>query len=230
MLAKIEIVYISILRVVVLVAASLALIMSLYGVTRGLPALASMMGLSKPQTAGGGSLEQYIQEKKATVPPKPVKKGGDRLVRRTIIPAEATEAAEIYFNYLADPKAKTPSVDEWEDVILNAASNLDFTPADSEDFYKDNLSLAQQLKISKGKKLSVDQVREVISWNADRFRAQNTMELAKFQQSNAEGLRFLTFAAGAFLAFLLIIFTFLFVRVERNLRLVRTVREMPDEA
>jgi hypothetical protein len=229
LLARIEVAYLSILRVVVLIAATVALVITTVGIVRGIPALTDAAGVSRPSEASGSSLAEYIDEKKATVPPQAAKGSAPKQrANRKSIPAEVHEAAVIFHDYFAGTKdAAKVSTENWEDIVLAAASASGHVSYPA--FYSDNLALANQLKVSTGTKLSVSQVKELIVWNAHKLAQRNDMKVVEYDIATAKGWRALTVAAGSFLAFLLIIFTFLFVRVERNLRVVRTIREPAHE-
>lgn len=224
MLSRIENVYLAILRIVVLVAATVALIAAILGLVTGLPALSGMLGLSKPDAPYGGTLGEYIEAKRATVDAAESTSNGSSGVARKMIDPLVREAATEVQTYLkGQDGANKLKLADWEDMVIERGEAL---PTEmTTDYYADNLALIKQLRLSKGKKLSVQEVQELIAWNAGEFATAANINAVDYQMEQAEAQSRLTWAAGAFLLFLMVIFTFLFVKVERSLRLVRTVRE-----
>lgn len=83
------------------------------------------------------------------------------------------------------------------------------------------LRLAGQLKSSKGKPLTQEQVAELIDWHHRSFRESAIDIRQAAARDTASAWQWVVRAGQAFLLFTLIAFYFLLVRVERHLKLVK---------
>jgi hypothetical protein len=222
MLTRIETAYLAILRIVVLVVATVALLVALLSFIAAVPPLARQFGLVPAATPEGGTLAEYINARKATVPSnagasspsgapaQPVRTTNDDI--RT-----AAGTLQIYTN-----GANSLTAVDWERQIEQSGSS--FPDELQNAYYKDVLSLAEQLRKSTGKRLSVSDVRDLLAWNAQQFQSDETAKSLKKSSDTTRAIFTLYVASGAFVLFILVVFTFLFVKVERSLRVVRTVR------
>jgi hypothetical protein len=91
-------------------------------------------------------------------------------------------------------------------------------PAGDTKYAASLLRLTEELNASKGKKLSVERVVALLKWHAEHFAANVAAEAAKKTEAQQALLMKLGVAGAAFLAFVLVIFVFIFVKIERNLR------------
>ena len=93
-----------------------------------------------------------------------------------------------------------------------------------DDFQNSYLSLLRQLRDSKGKPLTRERFTELLVWHFDRFQAEVALASDDGEFSKIEAWDWFTKAGISFLVFVGIASYFLFVRVERHLRLVKVVQ------
>ena len=92
--------------------------------------------------------------------------------------------------------------------------------------YADSLvRLTEEMKASRGKPLSEARVLTLLSWHESRFVSEWERDAAHKAEADAALRSRLWGAGAAFLSFVLVVFVFLFVRVERNTRLIRVAHE-----
>jgi hypothetical protein len=104
-------------------------------------------------------------------------------------------------------------------------------PSPYQDSYGDSVqSISHQLLISKGAPLTGDQVIALLKWHYDKFTAAVTADQASRAAKTATGQQLVTAAGAAFLAFLLLVFCFIFVKIERNLRVMKTLTKVVGTA
>lgn len=221
MLTRIENTYLGILRVVVLVVATLALVVATLSLVYAAPSVARRLGMTSPPPVGGGTLDAYVSEKKASVPAK-----------QGTVPAASTElgtptdpdtAASAATLQRYTKGAGGMTLPRWRQELQSVEFRgvpSGYVPA----YRRDVRSLTDQLARSRGKPLSLDQVRELLAWNLGKFTADAAANDAKAAAVAARATFTLYLAVAAFLFFMLVVFVFLFVKVERSLRVVRTVQ------
>jgi hypothetical protein len=225
MLERIENFYLLCLRIVVIVAATLALVVFIWACSRGLPFLASQMSLGQRTEHPAASLADYIAEQQ---PPAPDRNGGSADISgnsaTVLTPTKVAEAAKLLARYMtrlqivADMPALT-------DVLMSRRQDV---PDDERAAYDENLlNLLQQLDVSRGAPLTTDRINQLLNWQKAKFLETAEADKERKAQSAAKAGASLAVGAGALGTFLLIIFFFIFVKIERNLRLVRTVEVAP---
>ncbi|MBY8823794.1 hypothetical protein [Sphingomonas colocasiae] len=217
MLAKLEQVYLGILRVVILVAATVALLVAGFGLASAIPPLIRSSGLTETSKPNGGTLAEFIAEQKITETVSDAPKD----VEAFILP-DLKAAAKILHTYLG--QRTTTKLTDWEKGLQSFADEM---PGHSLTYATSVLDVANQLKISKGKPLSEERVAQLVDWHKNRFEANVSARAASEVEANARFWLTLGGAGAAFLAFVLIIFIFLFVKIERSLRLVHTTSIIP---
>ena len=219
MLARIEEVYLSILRVVILVSATLALVAAAFALISSIPSMLRWAGIAQPEQAYGGSLREFIAEQNIADVEVATEGSGDEFY--VILPA-INEAASIIHGYLGD-RAEMSERD-WRIGLQRVAD--DFF-ADDEAYAESALRLAKELKASKGSPLNEQRVLQLFDWNTERFRMDlETKRLAEAQEVSQFWVK-LAAAGTGFLTFVGIIFIFLFVKIERNLRSLRIADSNP---
>ena len=220
MLAKIETAYLAVLRIVVLIAATLALVVAFGAAITSIPALSRQFGILPSDQAQSATLSDYIEARKATVPVKGQDGTSAAPATRAKPPAEVTDAAKILQSY--SKGAGSMTIPLWEQEIEKSAQNIPTGLIDR--YHGENLLLVRQLSNAKGKRLDAPGLKDMLSWNAAQF----TFEAEKLEaikaQETQRALYKMYVASIAFVMFILVVFTFLFVKVERSLRVVRTVR------
>lgn len=213
MLAKIENIYLSILRVVILVSATLALLVAAFALVSSVPSMLRWVGISQPEKALGGNLREFIAEQKITeTKASSSVEGGDQLA---VLPKIA-HSAEIIHKYLGD-RAQLSERD-WRTGLQNVANDFVLDG----DAYADSVfRVAKELEASTGAPLSEERVLQLFDWNTERFRDDlEQKRLSEAQEASNFWVK-LAVAGTGFLTFVAIIFIFLFVKIERNLRPAR---------
>ena len=221
MLAKIESAYLYILRVLILAVASLALIVVVWGAARALPTLVSQLGpKSVPSIVSGASLRDWVIEKKAegvstssddSSPPDPV------------IPTKIQTAVGDLSRY----SKERLNTDLDRPVATSALMDIrNSIPAPYQQTYEDSLaSTMLQLVHSKGQPLDLDKIKDLIVWHGQKVKDFAESKIQEDQIKQAEAIKAIAISGGALGIFILIVFCFLFVKIERNLRLVHVSEE-----
>ncbi len=221
-LSRLENFYLNVLRVLILVAATLALIVVGLGVARSVPMLSAALGPKQPVIeASGATLGDFVAERNAQG--RPV--GGDEQGQEEPTPVAAPQniynAAVLLQGYAKNRVGVELATDKLTAVLVEKRDSI---PTAYQERYGDSLNaLANQLSESTGRPLSWDNVGALLDWHAAKFKAQADEIENKKAVDRVEGLQSLLVAGGALAIFLLIVFCFLVVKIERNLRLVRTV-------
>ena len=225
MLARLENAYLYILRVVVLIAATLALLAVILGLVRGITLLPNLIA-PKPLSANipGSTLGDYVTEKHAagvavTLPDA---------TESPAAPPDITVAVQAIAQYQQSRNGGTVNVPALTTVLTSKQSSL---PLDVQAQYGQSLkALATQLAQSKGTPLSGDQIGDLLDWHFNKFKDSADTAAVQRAAKQAQELQTLAIALSAFGVFLGLVFCFLIVKIERNLRLVRTVAASHAEA
>ena len=231
MFAKLEDFYLSILRVAILIVAGLALLAAVGSLLASGAALLPKFGTGTTFT--GGSLEEYISEQKArgiTDAAADISSGSEEAPRQIELPSSfLNEATKLYIDYIKRIDKSVVSKKTAEDVVFAQVSEIGFEYR--EDFQNSYLSLLRQLRDSKGKPLTRERFTELLVWHFDRFQTEVAAASDDGEFSKIEAWDWFTKAGISFLAFVGIASYFLFVRVERHLRLVKVVQidTLPDQ-
>lgn len=215
MLARLETLYLGILRVVILVIATLALLVAVLGAASALPQLLARLGLSSQPAIQGGTLGEFIMEMKAT---KSTGATSESPYSAPAIDPGLAAAAKALQRYTHG--AGGLKVADWERLLTASADRVPV--GRSAEYSASVVRLADQLSVSKGKPLTVEQVGELMAWHERKFIAAASDEDDKCLADTAKSSLTLYAAGAAFVLFILITFTFLFVKIERSLRVVRT--------
>lgn len=223
MLSRLEVAYLAILRVVLLIAASVALLVTFGAATMALPALGDIVGLTGHQRTHGGTLRQFIEVNRIT-DVKPSQEEATETSFSMPLPEKLGEASKNFARYDSRNGGEQVPQSKWDDLFRSVLSEK--VPASLvEDYSNDIFKLSNQLTRSTGKPLSNERVFQLIEFHLDGFLADaQARENAKAGRL-AGSLSKLLLAGGAFLIFVLVLFSFLFVKIERNLR----VRDRPIE-
>ena len=231
MFAKLEDFYLSILRVAIVIVAGLALLAAFGSLIASGAALLPKFGTGT--TLSGGNLEEYISEQKAlgsTDAAADESNGIDEASRQIDLPSSFLEdATKLYIDYVKRIDKTVVSKKVAEDVVFAQVSEIGFEYR--EDFQNSYLTLLRQLQDSKGKPLTRERFAELLVWHFDRFQADVALASDDGELSKVEAWDWFTKAGMSFLVFIAIASYFLFVRVERHLRLVKVVQveTIPDQ-
>lgn len=221
MLEKIESLYLAVVRVIVLVAATLAMVAFVIGLSVSAPMLLEKSGLS---TGGAqvksGDLAEFIKDRRgesaelSEVQPAP---SDDAKLATT---PGIMKAAKLLDGYIDGRLEMIGDQSALESILM---SKRDDIPLEYQARYEKSLtSLFDQLQQSKGTPLKPERLDELIDWHLERFKASAAADKIDRDANVAKALAGAGVAAASLLAFLLIIFFFVFVKIERNLRLVLT--------
>lgn len=218
MLSRIETFYLAILRVVILIIATAALVVAVLGVIGAAPTLLRVTGLTKTDVRGG-TLGAFISEKKLSATPRA---GTDAQGASTGSAADADQrvvaAGDMIARYLGSSAQMTTA--DWQRGMTGSEQAIS---PDQVGAYRDSeKDLAGQLEASHGRKLTEAQVIELVDWHTKTFVANAQAEQARAASSLTTAGLSLGVAVSAFVVFILIAFAFLFVKIERSLRVVRT--------
>jgi hypothetical protein len=220
LLSKIEDGYLFILRVFVLGLATLALLCGAYGLFRAAPILGSMLGPQASEVKSGrkylaGFVDEKRKEGQTTVadsaPGQP----------QTFIPPDIKAAAEDLRSYEKARLNKDLSIGDAEQPFMRYYDDENLNEVNKDRYARSAHELMDQLKASKGKPLSLDNIDNLILWHAQKFVRDIATEEAKAANQQNEFLKQAALVGSAFAAFLGVIFFFLIVKIERNLRLIR---------
>lgn len=220
MLSKIETAYLAILRIVVLIVATIALLVAIFAAATSLPALALQFGFVASEQAQGGTLGEYIDARKATIPAKGTADAPVASTTGRNVPADVNAAAKILQSYSKGAGGMT--IPLWEQGIIATGQNV--PSVEISRYYVQTLALVRQLNEARGKHLDAPGLKDMLTWNATQFRDDAVARDAKKTEDTAKALFKMYVASIAFVVFILVVFTFLFVKVERSLRVVRTIR------
>ncbi|RSV20361.1 hypothetical protein CA236_00130 [Sphingomonas sp. ABOLG] len=215
MLAKLERAYLGLLRVVILVAATIALLVAIIGVATAIPSLLKWSGFTERAEPSGGTLGDFIAEQKITDTTSTTE---TKEAEPFVIP-DIKEAAKTIKAYLSTRGDITQN--DWERGLQAYADEM---PGNGVDYARSVRTLAKELRSSTGKPLSEARVLQLIEWHKTRFQGDVASRAASEAEGNAQFWIKIGFASAAFLGFVLIIFIFLFVKIERSLRVVQTAR------
>jgi hypothetical protein len=217
MLSRLETAYLGLLRIVILIAASLALIVAALGLASAVPPLLRKAGVTGDTTTPHPSLAQFIEEKKVegTTASDPLKPGDVIPVDPNVRDAAANLTKYIKTGSLLKQK-------DWETIITKSGSD---TPNNAISQYDESLkALTDQLLQSKGKPLPLARVAEMLQWHQQKFNDEINARAVADSMASAKFYSTMMVAGSAFLFFVLIVFVFLFVKIERSLRVVHTIR------
>jgi hypothetical protein len=225
MLERIENFYLLCLRIVVIVAATLALVVFIWACSQGLPFLTSQLNVGQQGERPTASLADYIAEQQPTASGQgagSTEIGGSNTA--VVAPTKVAEAAKLLTHYAISRKV---SVDT-SNLTAVFMSRRDDVPDDDRAAYDENLlDLMRQLDASRGAPLTTDRINQLLNWQKAKFLDAAEGAKTKKGLDAAKASASLMIGISALGSFLLIIFFFIFVKIERNLRLVRTVEVAP---
>lgn len=207
-----ETIYLGLLRGFILVAATLALIAAALLVLTTIPDILTRTGITETEPERS-SLSQFIAEQK----PQENSELADQTVSELLVDPEIAIAAGNIRKYL-----RRKATANWEQGLQTATNEL---PATIQSKYRVSLvTLSEELLASQGKPLSERKVAQLVQWHQLRF-ASKVEEQAQERAAADAAFKFKMGAAfAALMLFVLIAFIFLFVRIERNLRVVRVLQ------
>lgn len=233
MLSRLESVYLAILRVAILVAASLALLVTVLVATASAPSLLASAGIGAADAEGGVTLGRFMDEQRDAATTGEAADAGIAEAEVAIDP-DLVVAARNFAEYLGgrDDARKRDfalalqrNADRLSSVALESLG-VDGAAAR---YGKSIRAVSRDLLESTGRKLSERRVWALIEWHHERFVAELAAGEAQRAAARADLMMKLGIAGAAFLAFVLIVFVFLFVKIERNLRGVGALAPLEPE-
>jgi len=212
MLSRLETLYLGLLRGFILIAATLALVAAAFLIVSSVPELLTRIGVTKTQPQSS-SLSEFIAEQKPAQGSPDI----EEAAAETPIDPAIKEAAGNFHNYLGS--LATVPLKNWQQGLQGYKN--EFSPEIGNDYASSVKRLSEELKASQGKPLSEKRVIALVDWHKNRFVADRAAEQAEKAAADAAFVFKMEAAFAAFMLFAFITFIFLFVRIERNLRLVR---------
>jgi hypothetical protein len=217
MLTRLENAYLYILRVVVLAAATLALIAVVWALVRT-GALAASTWTHPPESiqVPGGALQDYVEEKR----PQGLEVQSSTPAVAPDVPAGIRSGIASLAHYARAKAGLTLNEAEMTSTIMDKRSEL---PADAQVKYESGFAaLMDQLDKSTGTPLTSDQIGELIDWHLEKVKSNEENAAAQKLAAQTQAVQTLGIAGAGFGVFISLVFCFLIVKIERNLRLVRT--------
>jgi len=212
-----ETIYLGLLRGFILVAATLALLSAVILTATAIPSLLTRMGITQSD-APSLSLQEFIAERK---PQESSSNSDDEgSSAELVVDPVISQAAENFHSYIG--KRGKGTLATWRQGLQ--ATQNEIPVAAMSGYAQSLLTLSTELKASRGKPLSENRVFELVDWQKQRFVATYEQRIIEKQAADAAFLYKLGAAFAAILLFVFVAFIFLFVRIERNTRLVRTVQ------
>jgi hypothetical protein len=226
LLSRAENAYLNILRVVILAIATLALLGAVFGIAAGAAMFFGNQasGTHTPADAKV-SLGDFMAEQKASIPasgPSAAQSGSGASANAS---APIKEAVRNLTRYLRE-KVHGEDVDanELTKILVDRSDSL---PAEYRNSFEQSLvALTHQLTIAKGRPLTFNKVGELLDWHMARFKAKIEEDQGKRAGKAALGKVIAAAGGTALVTFLLLVFCFLFVKIERNLRVVQTITKV----
>lgn len=223
MLSKLENLYLDALRIAMLAIATLALVVF------GLNAInfTTSMGALSPQpptplSNGTVTLEQFLQSTQSGQ--SPVQNGAAQTVA---LPHPLHEAAEHVTEIYRRVSCEGNCYGTDREVLTSTENHLEtfkagLDPAYQEQYERSILAFTTALADYRGRPLNVDSIGDAIAFHNTTFLERvHDKEFAATEQ-HARAVQTLTIAALSFATFLAILFFFVVVKIERNLRVVKT--------
>ena len=218
MLSRIEEFYLNVLRVVILVAASIALIAFAIGMAKVVPLISTSLSSNSTLDTSRAGLGDFIAAQKNSGTP------AADMPDMANSPDEALStdmksAISHLSSYNNSRMGGTVDMTSAQSAMLSKRSAVS---ADYQDEYDRSLNETMaQLEQSKGSPLDTDKLNSLLNWHLEKFNSLVAAREAKKSEDKMTGLIGAGLAGVALLSFLMLIFCFLFVKIERNLRLVR---------
>lgn len=236
MLNKLEALYLNILRVVIIVLATVLLAVAAIGAVVAAPMLLSSFGGGEADAARlvrNDSLNDYLNRN----PGSPGVAAQDQAALEDRTRDADRRFKEAAANIVRYVKAKTGMAPPEAGVIDYIQTLSDRLPTGLQDRYADSLlSLSKDLVQAPTATTPVD-VDQLIQWHFDQFSAaaetamqQDASRAIEEQARRQTAVLAGTAAAGFFMMFLLLVFVFVLVKIERNLRRLPVAVERQAEA
>ena len=210
-----------------MVAATVSLIVAGFAIVVAVPSFVQSTGMTQIEEVSGGTLADFIAQQKPSVNESAAGDAGTEAADTTTWAFSEIQAAAKDLKIYLGQRSRIPE----DDLTLSLQKGADSLSTYGREYARSVQHLAADLRASKGKPLSERRVFQLLEWHHQNF--QTDIERRDAAKANAKAQFWMaaTMAGSAFLAFILTVFVFLFVKIERNLRLVRmtTVAEEPAD-
>jgi len=216
MLTRLEVAYLATLRVVLLIAATIALLVTVGAAVTALPALVEMVGIAGHSPTRGGTLREFIESNRIT-DVEASKEDATEPVEKYPLPDDVAEASKAFARYDSRNGGVQLEQSKWDDIFRSLLTEkIPFSQ--QADYGADLLRLSRQLERSKGRPLSDERLFQLLDYHLTSFISNAQAQSSANSAGLASSMSKLVLAGGAFLIFVLVLFSFLFVKIERNLR------------
>lgn len=216
MLTRLEDFYLNALRVIVLAVATLAVVVFAFSVIQLGPSILGSLGVTPPRGVSQANLGEFIRQSRGANIDLDVTTAD----QPNLIPGELDQAASLIAQY--GNRHIQGGVNK-SAVLASLVEHYRSLPDAYQGRYAGSvLKFAEQLSASTGTPLSLGRLENALAWHAAQFyEAAQTDEQSRIEDAlRAEGALRLAIISAAF--FMFVIFFFVVVKIERNLRLVRT--------
>lgn len=216
MLAKLEDIYLNILRIAVLAIATVALVVFVLTAAQTAPLMGQFIGIQPKAKVENATFAEFVSSNTSST------SSGDYGPSTETIqnyPVQIRSAGIDIAAYVNRHHGYQPP---HADVVRFLGSLYDSMSPPYQADYADSLeAFADQLNSSTGTPISPSQIDEAIRWHAEKFSAAANQSEQKAIADRAKSMLAVTIAGISLMAFLIIIFLFVVVKIERNLRVVR---------
>lgn len=226
-LSKLESGYLSLLRAVILVAATVSLVVAGIAIVVAIPRFIESTGMTQIAELSGGTLADFVEQQKSSGTGSMAEDAATDAAETTVLAFPEIQAAAKDVKIYLGQRSQLSE----DGITLSIQKGADGLAAYAREYSRSVQHLAAELRASKGKPLSERRVFQLLDWHHQNFGANIERREADKAAASAQFWMAATMAGSAFLAFILTVFVFLFVKIERNLRLVKmtTVSEAAAE-
>jgi hypothetical protein len=203
-----------------------ALLIAIGSAIAAVPALGDVTGITRHAQVRGGTLREFIQANRLTDVQASNEDEANRNAKLPL-PTDVAEASKSFARYDANNGGKVLQQSQWDDVFRTLLfEKVPFALQD--DYGTDVLKLADGLRRSKGKPLNDDRLGQLLEFHLDGFLANAQSQETARASRIANSISKLVLAGAAFLIFVLVLFCFIFVKIERNLRGRQPIEDLPQ--
>lgn len=242
MLQKLENAYLAILRFVVLIVAGLLLVGVVLMGVNALKAVKSEPVVTKttPQVSDQEMIKAITSKPSAATPSNPGQGEGAHLTQVDPNSAYYDRVANVIVSFVTKNSGGTDSVERGQVITITKAraeaqKDPELIAAFAKNFAEvTEKSLGDQSVVNTARHTSaLDVVNNALNTFTEKFNkqveaanAEKERKQQEYLNDKAEGMQSLYYAAGAFGAFLMIVFLSIIIRIERNLR---NLERLPEE-
>ena len=217
MLSKLESGYLSLLRAVILVAATVSLVIAAIAIVVAIPKFIQSTGMTQMAALSGGTLSEFVAQQKSSGTESVAQDAATDAAETTVLAFPEIQAAAKDVKIYLGQRSQLSE----DDITMSLQKGADSLAMYGREYGRSVQQLAADLRASKGKPLSERRVFQLLDWHHQNFQTDIERRETEKAAGSAQFWIAATMAGAAFLAFVLTVFVFLFVKIERNLRLVK---------